>query len=320
VAMVLIHPLLRANAHRRRRVHLVVFFIVLAANAGGATTPLGDPPLYLGFLLGVPFGWPLLNLTLPLLVVALPLLGAFWLLDRWLARSESPAPPPQPLRIRGRRNIALVALVVATVLVQGVWEPGEVSLLGQPMAIERLVAMAVFAAVVAVSLGFTPTALRRANLWGWAPMKEVAVLFAAIFLTVGPVMAMLAAAGNGPLAPLLALTSDATGRPAPIAYFWLAGTLSGFLDNAPTYLVFFRLAGGDTAALTGAMAPVLRALSCGAVFFGALTYIGNAPNMMVRAIAEQRGIPMPGFFAFVAYSAGLLVLPFILLTVLFFLP
>jgi Na+/H+ antiporter NhaD/arsenite permease-like protein len=320
VAMVLIHPLLRANAHRTRKVHLVVFFIVLAANAGGATTPLGDPPLYLGFLHGVPFGWPLRNLTGPLLVLALPLLAGFWLLDRRLARSEPKAPPALKLRVRGWRNAGLVALVVAAVLVQGVWQPGEVALLGQKIGLERLLGMLTFAAITLVSLAVTPRTLRQRNLFTWEPMTEVAVLFAAIFITIGPVLDMLAAGPAGPLAPLLALTSDAAGRPSPLAYFWLAGMLSGLLDNAPTYLVFFQLAGSDPATLTGELAPVLRALSAGAVFFGALTYVGNAPNMMVRAIAAHRGVRMPGFFGYMAWSCALLALPFGLLTLLYFLP
>ncbi len=320
VAMVLIHPLLRANAHRARKVHLVVFFIVLAANAGGATTPLGDPPLYLGFLQGVPFFWPLRQLAVPLLIVAIPLLAAFFLLDRHLVRSEPPAPPQRPLHVRGWRNAALVALVVAAVLAQGVWHPGDVTLLGQNIGLERLLGMLVFAAITLVSIGITPRAVRQRNLFSWEPMREVAVLFAAIFVTIGPVLAMLAAGMNGPLAPLLALTSDAAGHPSPLAYFWLAGTLSALLDNAPTYLVFFQLAGSDPAALTGHLSPVLRALSAGAVFFGALTYIGNAPNMMVRAIAARRGVRMPGFFGYTLWSGALLLLPFGLLTLLYFLP
>jgi Na+/H+ antiporter NhaD/arsenite permease-like protein len=318
VAMVLIHPLLRANAHRTRKVHLAVFFIVLVANAGGATTPLGDPPLYLGFLRGVPFFWPLLHLSVPLLVVALPLLAAFWALDHILARAEPPPPPARRLRVRGWRNAGLVGLAAATVLVQGVWQPGEAVLFGQAIGLERLLGILVFAAITLVSLAITPRTVRERNLFRWAPVQEVALLFAAIFVTIGPVLDMLAAAQAGPLAPLLALTSDAAGQPSRLAYFWLAGTLSAFLDNAPTYLVFFKLAGGDPVLLTGDGAPVLLALSAGTVFFGGLTYIGNAPNMMVRAIAAQRGVRMPGFFGYMAWSGALLLPVFALLSILLF--
>ena len=319
VAMVLIHPLLRANAHRARKVHLVVFFIVLVANAGGATTPLGDPPLYIGFLHGVNFGWPAQYLTVPLLLLALPLLAGFWLLDRRMARGDAPAPAARPVRVRGRRNVVLVLLVVATVLLQGVWHPGTVALLGQPIGAERLLGIGVFLAIAAASLLATPRALRQRNLFSWEPMREVAVLFAALFVTIGPVMAMLAAGRMGPLAPVLALAADAGGQPWPLAYFWMTGLLSACLDNAPTYLVFFQLAGGDPAALTTQLSPVLRALSAGAVFFGALTYVGNAPNLMVRAIAAQRGVRMPGFFAYTGWACALLLPPFALLSFVYFL-
>ena len=319
VSMVLIHPLLRANAHRKRKVHLVVFFILLVSNVGGATSPLGDPPLYIGFLLGVPFLWPLLHLSLMTVCVALPLLAVFWLVDRHLAKAEPPAPERQPLRLRGRANIALLALVVAAVLAQGVWQPGNVMLFGTAIGGERLVAMGFLAALVALSLWLTPRSVRQENMFTWSPMIEVAVLFLAIFITIAPVLAMLAAGPAGPMAGLLALTSDAAGRPSPAAYFWLTGALSAFLDNAPTYLLFFQTAGGDVARLTGADAPVLQAISIGAVFYGALTYIGNAPNLMVRGIAAHRGVRMPGFFGYMGWAALLLLPLFVLVTLVFFL-
>ena len=168
--------------------------------------------------------------------------------------------------------------------------------------------MAVFVVVTLISIRFTPRAVRSGNDFTWVPMEEVAVLFAAIFITIGPVMAMLDAGLTGPLAPLLGLTMHADGQFDPVAIFWLTGMLSAFLDNAPTYLVFFHLAGGDTAELTGSLNHVLRAISAGAVFFGALTYIGNAPNMMVRSIAAHRGVHMPGFFVYLGL-AGILLLP-----------
>jgi len=317
-AMVLIHPLLRANAHRTRKTHLAVFFILLVANAGGATTPLGDPPLYVGFLRGVPFGWPLLNLGLPLLVLALPLLGAFWLLDRHFAASDPPPEPARRLHLRGWGNLALLGVVVGTVVLQGVWHPSDVSLARQRIGAERPVAMAVFAAAAVISLATTPRAVRQGNLFSWAPIEEVAILFAAIFITIGPVIGMLHAGLDGPLAPLLRLNMDAAGEKQPMATFWMAGLLSAFLDNAPTYLVVFELAGGDAGALTGRLNPNLMALSAGAVFFGALTYIGNAPNMMVSSIAAHRGVRMPGFFGFMLWSGALLLPGFLLLSLVFF--
>lgn len=318
VAMVLIQPFLRANAHRHRKTHLVVFFIVLVANAGGATTPLGDPPLYLGFLHGVPFIWPLERLSLPLLSLAVPLLLAFYLIDKRL-EDEPPPGVPIPLRVHGWANVALVGLVVATVVAQGVWHPGAWDLLGIHLEIERALAMLVFAGIAAASLRLTPPGIRAANRFGWEPMREVLILFGGIFVTIVPVMEILAAGSAGPAAGLVALATDRAGNPAPLAYFWLTGVLSAFLDNAPTYLIFFQMAGNDPAALTGRLATVLQAMSAGAVFFGALTYIGNAPNMMVRAIAVERGIRMPGFFGYMGWAAALLLPVFLLQSLLFFL-
>jgi len=318
VSMVLIHPLLRSNAHRKKRVHLVIFFIILCANAGGITTPLGDPPLYIGFLRGVPFGWPLLNLIEPLLVLAVPLLGIFWLVDSWYCRGVVRPERSSRLRVRGGANIALVVLVVLCVLVQGVWRPGDTVLLGQSIENERLIGMVVLLVVAAVSWKITPAEIRAQNLFSWEPMLEVGKLFAAIFVTIGPVLLMLAAGAHGPLAKLLALTEDASGQPLPIAYFWMAGALAAVLDNAPTYLVFFQLAGDDAEHLTTTLSPVLRALSTGAVFFGGLTYIGNAPNMMVRSIAARRGIRMPSFFAYTGWALLIMLPMFALLSLVFF--
>ncbi|MDE2200724.1 MAG: sodium:proton antiporter [Rhodospirillales bacterium] len=318
VAMVLIHPLLRANAHRRRRAHLVVFFILLCANIGGATSPLGDPPLYLGFLRGVPFFWPARHLGPLMLAVAAPLLLAFWLTDRHFAAREPAAPPRAPLRLRGWMNVGLVGVVLACVLVQGAWHPGAVRVLGAGIALERLAGMAVFLAVAAASLWGTPRRLREANLFAWAPMAEVGILFAALFVTIDPLMAMLAAGPGGPVAAPLALLADGQGAPRPLAYFWTTGLASALLDNAPTYLVFFRAAGDDAARLAGAWHQVLEAIAGGAVLFGGLTYIGNAPNLLVRAIAAHRGIRMPGFFGYIAWAAALLLPALGLASLVFF--
>jgi Na+/H+ antiporter NhaD/arsenite permease-like protein len=317
-SMVLIHPLLRANAHRRRKVHLVVFFIALVSNAGGAVTPLGNPPLYIGLLRGVPYAWPLLHLALPLALLAAALLLVFWLIDRHAAAGSPPPEPRGPLRLRGRVNLALLLLVVGAVLAQSVWRPGATALFGVSIGIERLAGIGVFLAVSLLSMAITPAPLRTANMFSWAPMAEVAKLFAAIFITITPVLAMLAATTNGPLAPLLKFSADAQGHPSPLAYFWLTGTFSAFLDNAPTYLVFFDLAGGDPVRLTGALSRTLQAISLGSVVFGALTYIGNAPNMMVRSVAAHRGLRMPGFFGYMAWSCALLLPMFVALTLLFF--
>lgn len=313
-AMVLIHPLLHANAHRARKVHLVVFFILLAGNAGGALSPLG-PPLYIGLLQDVPFFWPLRHLGVPLLLLATVLLATFCLLDWRMSRSDPPASQAERFRLRGWPNVVMVLVVAVNVVVQGLVDLGEVDLLGQDIETVRLAGVALCLGVSVLSLVVTPRAVRQGNDFSWHPMVEVAVLFAAIFITIEPVIDMLRAGLDGPLAPLLRLTTDAAGQPIPLAFFWLAGILSAFLDNAPTYLVFFKLAGDDPA---GRGMVVLRALSAGAVFFGGLTYIGNAPNLMLRAIASHRGVRMPGFFTFTAYAALALLPVFVLMSLLFF--
>lgn len=316
-SMVLINPLLRANAHRQRKTHLAAFFIILVSNAGGCLSPLGDPPLYLGYLRGVPFFWPVRHLGLPLLVLAGLMLALFYGADRFLARREPDPPPGEALRIRGWANAVLILAVVATVLGQdeigGAWR-----IAGQDLPLGRVVAVLVFLAVTGASLLLTPRAVRQGNDFAWHPMTEVALLFVAIFITIVPVVRMLDAGFAGPLGGILALLRDAEGQPLPPAFFWLTGVLSAFLDNAPTYLVFFGLSGVDPAALHDGSNAVLAALSAGAVFFGALTYIGNAPNIMVRGIAAHRGVRMPSFLAYTAIASALLLPAFAILTVLFF--
>ena len=316
-AMVLIHPLLRANAHRRRKVHLVLFVIVLVANAAGAISPLGNPPLYLGLLRGVPFFWPANHLLAPLAVATALLLAMFYLIDRHLAATEPLAPRPQRFRVRGWGNIALILLVIGAVFTVGYAAPAALVVAGQQIGAAELGAVAVFVTATALSAWLTPTAIRQANDFTWHPILEVAMLFAGIFVTIAPVETMLRAGLAGPLAPLLRLTLGADGQPAAAASFWLAGIFSAFLDNAPTYLMFFDLSGIRPETI-GGQSKVLTAISAGAVFFGGLTYIGNAANMVIRAIAAHRGVYMPGFFAYAALASGVLLPVMALLTVLFF--
>ncbi len=317
-AMVLIHPLLRANAHRQRKMHLALMFILLVANAGGALSPLGDPPLYMGYLRGVPFFWPVRHLGLPLALLVAMVLAVFWPLDAVLARREGPPPPRKRLHIRGWGNALLVLLVGATVLVLGGVDLGVLNIAGQEIGAGRLISVVVFVAITIASARLTPRSIHQANDFSWHPMIEVALLFVAIFITIEPVLHMLEAGMEGPFAPLLRLLTDANGTPSPRAYFWLTGGVSAFLDNAPSYLVFFEMAGIRPDTLNSMRSVKLEAISAGAVFFGALTYIGNAPNMMVRAIAAHRGVRMPGFFGFMAMAATVLIPVFAVLTVVFF--
>jgi Na+/H+ antiporter NhaD/arsenite permease-like protein len=321
-SMLLIRPVLRANAFRKQKTHTFVFFIFLVSNIGGSLTPLGDPPLYLGFLKGVSFFWTTTHMFGEFLVCALLLLAVYYALDSWAWAREKPVAPViakrEKLSIQGYVNLWLIGGVVAMVLAQGYWRPGDVDLFGEKIGLERLVGVAVFVAIALVSMRVTPRKLRDDNGFAWGAILEVAKLFAAIFVTMAPVLAILRAGTAGAAAPLVALTSGAGGEPIPWVYFWLTGALSSFLDNAPTYLVFFNLAGGDPGYLMTQGALTLAAISCGAVFMGANSYIGNAPNFMVKAIVEEQGERMPSFFGYCAWALVFLIPLFILVTFIFF--
>jgi len=321
-AMLLIRPLLRANEHCRHVVHRVVFFIFLVANAGGSLSPLGDPPLFLGFLNGVSFFWTTVHLAAPTLFICVVLLALFYVLDRYYFAKEEVVHRSEvktPLRVEGKINFVLLAAVVALVLMSGLWKPGiEFDVFGTHVGLQNVVRDALLVVVTLLSLILTPKSARAGNAFNWAPIEEVAKLFAAIFITIAPVIMILRAGADGAFAGIVHMVTDSSGKPIDIAYFWATGLLSSFLDNAPTYLVFFNLAGGDAPTLMTAGASTLAAISAGAVFMGANSYIGNAPNFMVKAIAESRGIVMPGFFAYVGWSTVILLPLFLLTGWLFF--
>lgn len=319
-AMILIRPLLRANAGRAANVHVVIFFILLVANIGGALTPLGDPPLFVGFLRGVDFFWPAQHLWLQTIIVASTVLAIFFLLDLWFARRESVVATnvaPVNIRVRGGINLLLIALIIAAMLSAAAWKPGVAfDIHGTRIELQNLLRDASFVLIALLSLWLTAEEHRAANGFSWEPIREVAILFAGIFTAIIPVLAMLAAGRDGIFAPLLSVVTQRDGLPHEVAYFWLTGILSAFLDNAPTYLVFFELAGGNAATLMGPLAGTLAAISMGAVYMGALTYIGNAPNFMVYAIATESGIRMPSFFGYLFWASLVLVPLFLLLTLL----
>jgi len=337
-AMLLIRPLLRANQWRKKKKHIVIFFIFLVCNIGGSLTPVGDPPLFLGFLRGVPFFWTM-NLIYPMAFNAIILLVIYYFIDRHYYKqelalgSQEPAltdeQKKEPLRVDGLHNLIFLVMIVGSVILSGILSknpafinPATGDLKGITLFIHNghgiifpftnLIQIVIILLAAFLSLKTTTKTIRQDNRFTWAPIKEVATLFIGIFITMIPALAILNARGAE-----LGLTS-------PAHFFWATGALSSFLDNAPTYLVFMTTAaslGATEGVITtvGTIAPkMLLAISCGAVFMGANTYIGNAPNFMVRSIAEENEVKMPSFFGYMGWSIGFLVPLFIINTFLFF--
>ncbi len=319
-SVLLIRPLLRANESRVARVHLVVFFIFIVSNCGGLLTPLGDPPLFLGFLNGVPFGWTLRLWPEWLLVNGILLVVANVWDQAVLDREERERPGSQleevmehaPLRIRGALNVVFLLAIIAIVYASG----SGIGTAGRswPFGVQEIL-------MVAAAIGSYLTTLEvyhTQNRFTFAPIIEVAVLFAGIFATMGPALLILNARGTE------------LGLREPWQFFWATGSLSSFLDNAPTYLTFAATSAGMNGVVAEGrylaeflhLGPVaqelLRAVSVGSVCMGANSYIGNGPNFMVKAIAEHNGVRMPSFFGYMAYSIGILVPIFILVTAIFF--
>jgi Na+/H+ antiporter NhaD/arsenite permease-like protein len=314
--MILIQPLIRANSARSFNAHVVVFFIFLVSNIGGVLTPLGDPPLFLGFLRGIDFFWTTRALWPQALFASGVLLAIFFLVDSYFDRHEENPPPAGTgavkLRVSGQVNFGLIGIAILAIVASGFWRPGiGFDLLGTRIELQNLIRELIMVVVGLASLRVTNPGLRAANGFEWEPIREVA---AGIFICIIPVMAMLEAGAKGPFsAAINVLARD--GTPDNAVYFWATGVLSSFLDNAPTYLVFFQLAGGDPAALMGPLAKTLTAISLGAVFMGANTYIG--PNFMVYAIARRAGVNMPGFFPYMIWSGAILFPVFAAVTWLF---
>ena len=338
-AMLLIRPVIRANKWRKNKKHIIIFFIFLIANIGGCLTPLGDPPLFLGFLRGVPFFWTLQHIWPILLLNAVLLLTIFALIDRYFFKKESKENLEElalmqkvenkvPVKIEGLQNIIFLALIILAVILNGTIPNMEmfqdasgetigITLMGEVhLGIQYFVQIAIILIAAALSWKFTPKDLRmEKNEFDWGAIEEVAKLFIGIFITMIPALAILRVNGGN------------LGIDSPLKFFWATGALSGFLDNSPTYVVFLTTAGalgasgaGTVATTAGAVTQqILLAISAGAVFMGALTYIGNAPNFMVKNMAEKAHIEMPSFFGYMAWSFGILIPVFIIDTIVFFL-
>ena len=330
-SMLMVRPIIKMNSWRKRKRHIMIFFIFLISNIGGCLTPIGDPPLLMGFMRGVPFFWSLR--LLPILAFnAAVLLFIFYHLDmrayrKDIAEGRKPdiSKPGTEIRIAGLHNlIFLVAIVVAVLLsgtlpnmplfqnadgtVRGIHILGEVTLTW-PAVIE----IAIILTSAFLSFRTTSAKVRTENHFTWGAIKEVAVLFIGIFITMQPALMILKANGAS------------LGLDSPYQMFWATGALSSFLDNTPTYLVFLTTAGslgfaeGLATTLGTVPTKMLVAISCGAVFMGANTYIGNAPNFMVKSISDENGVRMPSFFGYILWSLGFLIPVFILDTLIFFL-
>jgi Na+/H+ antiporter NhaD/arsenite permease-like protein len=326
-SMLLIRPLIRSNAARKTKAHIIIFFIFLVSNIGGALTPLGDPPLFLGFLHGCPFFWTF-NLLPITLFVSVCTLTVFFLLDLfYYLREKHHLPQGEQnvhvtINLHGGHNFLYLAGIIGAVLFSGIADLAQISILHTTIKIQNVIRDVLLVGLTILSLKTTSRHIRSENHFHWGPMKEVAIVFAAIFITILPVLIMLRGGSSGQLAFVTNSASD------PWHYFWITGILSSFLDNAPTYLVFLSTALGnfvnglpERAAIIKLIADhplILQAIAAGAVFMGANTYIGNAPNFMVRAIAEENGIRMPSFFGYMAYSIVILAPIFILATLIFF--
>ncbi len=324
-AMLLIRPFLRANSYRKKKTFMVVFFIFLVCNIGGSLTPLGDPPLFLGFLHGVPFFWTFKILPHMLLASGI-LLALYFILDTINFRKEAlpeREENEEKLKLVGSINFLFLAGIVAAVLFSGLVHLGEVSIFGIERSVQSLIRDGAMVLMGLLSLKFTPWSIREENEFTWFPIEEVAILFAGIFMTMIPALAILRAGEEGAARALIASVRE------PYHFFWITGGLSSFLDNAPTYLTFLNTALGRffagvpektaVAHLISQKGIYLEAISAGAVFMGANTYIGNAPNFMVRSIAEEAGIEMPSFFGYILkYSLVILIPIFVVVTFVFF--
>jgi Na+/H+ antiporter NhaD/arsenite permease-like protein len=301
-SMVLIRPLIRANKWRKHVIHIFVFFIFIVSNIGGSLTPLGDPPLFLGFLRGVPFFWTLKLIPLWLFAVLI-LLALFFIFDKYFMKKESQEDylktldhtPEKKFQIKGTINLLFLLMVIGAFFIPPIFREATMIIAS------------------GLSVYFTHTTLREENAFTYHPIIEVAILFAGIFVTMVPVL------------KLLEINGGRLGITEPWQFFWITGSLSSFLDNAPTYMVFFTAAQSVAVAkgivgnlIMGVPEIYLRAVSIGAVFMGANSYIGNGPNFMVKAICEENEINMPSFFGYMAWSMTVLVPLFILVTLIFF--
>ena len=264
-AMLLIRPLIRANKWRNKKVHIIIFFIFLVANVGGSLTPLGDPPLFLGFLQGVSFFWTTKALLFPFIIVSILLLIIFYFIDSYFYNIEKDSKPESgnsKLSVEGKFNFILLFGVVLSVLLSGFWDSEIYFVIhGVHLELQNIARDFLLLSLTFISWKLTNMDIRNINGFTWFPIQEVAKLFSGIFITIIPAIAILKAGENGALSSVINAVTDQNGNPINLMYFWLTGILSSFLDNAPTYLVFFNTAGGNAEVLMTDLSNTLLAIS-----------------------------------------------------------
>lgn len=307
-SMVLIRPFLKLNHNRPYKTHLGVFFIFIVANIGGSLTPLGDPPLFLGYLEGVDFWWMVQHGWIPFIITITFCLCIFAFIDKSKNKHSISQRHNVGITIEGGINFILMAAIVAiTLFAPRLSSDSVIIIMGTEISWQDVIRDLGYVTIGVLSLRITPKHIHHQQHFNFEPFKEVARVFLVIFLSLIPISAMLKMGINGPFYSLFSFAHE-NGMPIDTKYFWLSGSLSALLDNAPTYLLFFKMAGGDAGILMNQLPSTLLAISLGSVYMGAMSYIGNAPNFMVRSIAKQSGVEMPSFIGYMVWS-GVVLLP-----------
>ena len=315
-ATLLIRPLLRSNTNRQYKTHLVVFFIFLIANIGGISTPLGDPPLFIGFLEGVDFFWFIKNLYGYQLITTILLCLLFFVIDFYLLKRENYSKinknnKEEHVIFRGKRNFLLIIGILTTVVLCNF--DGSFILLGESFSYSPLLRNVILLSIAVVSMRITPHTIRERNSFSFEPIKEIVNLFACIFITVTPIISMLHQGTDGSLKFIFDWIAP-NNTIIAARCFWASGLLSSILDNAPTFLIFFHMLSGNAVELMTVKADLLAAISISTVFMGAITYIGNAPNLMVKSIAGNYGVKVPSFIGYMVWSIGILIPVFFIIS------
>ncbi len=329
-SVLLIRPLLQANAWRKYKVHTIIFFIFIVGNIGGSLTPIGNPPLLMGFINKIPFFWPLTNLLMPTLLSSFLILSIYFVIEFCLYKKENYKPITtiqKKLTVEGKWNILLILLAIIAIIISGKDFGNAFYIVKIPVPWSELIEIMLLSSLIAISLTITPKKIRVVNKFTWHPIAEVGKLFAGIFICMAPIIAMLEVGKNGPLGNMMNSLSTPDGQPLNSMYFWLSGGLSAFLDSAPAYLIFFNTATAPSLLLeipshvfmTMSIPNTLLAITLGASFMGAITYIGNAPNLMIKSMAEENHVKMPSFFGYMLWSILILVPIFLLVQFLFIL-